>query len=493
MNIGKNIAILGVELTIKQPLVSTATAGNKIETLGAEIKQLVAQINLASPSGSLSSTNFNLAWSCPLTFDVVFATPIRKSSVTIPTDISVKDQNGKITTTVTQVDPNGSMYVSVVGQVFRAEYLKRLYNLIESSTQKTILLNELDAKLASLYETALILAPVADDLFAAFDGGLYLYRDTITTNSEFFVSLPFNSLPAQIQADFQFMRSSAVNGLYSLSGYTPGMNAGIEDALMNRGALSKLNDSSKWLHVAETLDAHVIVPNSISNLVAYEAPRVLAFVTLGRKVSVKNSEISLSELDSNTMKFVKALRKIANKTDLVVVSTNELVHDVIELAPLLSSNVAIQTQFVKLYCKLVGVTSQSIVYEPGATEAQKRLIRIAISQWRYDLSGITGLTVSAVNSTILFKAGTALVGTLTYSGPFAADIAQIEVARAADLQTVINTLAAVSALIDTAVLSKAFGIVPATGELQFTYTIDQLKEAVAEIIVDTSRAMYKRS
>lgn len=493
MIIGNDIAIFAVKLKILKPLVTVANVSTQLSSLSSEISGLIGSMNLASPVGNLQSANFSIEWDCPLTFDVIFGTPVRESTVTITKDIITKDQFGKIKTANCKIDPNGSLYVSVIGQIFRAEYLKRLYSLIESSTQKTILLGELNAKLAQLYSTALILGPVPDDLFASEDGALYLYRDTITDNSDFFISVPFSGLPAQVQADFRFMKASATAGLYSLEGYTPGMNSGIEDALASRGALSKLNDESKWLHVAETLNASVIAPVAISNLLAYESPRVLAFITLARKVSLRNSEISLSELDSNTMKLLQTLRKISNKTDLVVLSTNELLHDVLELAPLLSSNIATQTSFVMLFCKFIGITSQSIVYEAVATEAQKRLIRLATSQWRYDLSKITGLTVTASNSTIQFKSGGTLIATLTYSGPFSTNIATIETGRDAALQSVVTTLSAVAALVDTASLSKAFGIVPGTGELQFSYTIDQLKEAVAEILVDTNRSLYKRT
>lgn len=492
---GDKIGILGATLTILGNIVTDATATEPLSKFKSEIEGLVAQINLNSTSQTITGTNFKVVIDTPITFDLIFKTDIRASTSLFQQSIFTKDQNGKIVEAKVKRDANATFYVSVIGQIFRAEFLKRLYNLIESSSQKTVLLGEVGAKLADLYNTVCLLGPVCDELYGVYDGGIYLYRDTISDNSDFFVALPYSSLPAGIKSDFEFVRANATSGLYTLSGYTPGMSSSIEDALKNRGALGKLDDNSKWLHVTETLAGSVIAPAAITNLIAYEAPRILAFVTLGRKVSMKNQEISLSALDANILSFLKSLRKIANKTDLVVLSTNELIHDVIELAPFLSTDVNIQTSFIKLYSKFVGVTTQVVNYTANASEAEKRLMRLAAGQWRYDFSKITGITSSANANVVSFKRTTdsVLLGTITYNGPFASDVALMEVGRSTALQTVVNVLSGVGALIDSSVLSRGWTISPSTNELTFTYTIDQLRESVAEILVDTSRSLYKRS
>lgn len=492
MILGDKIAIFGVELIIKGGLVTVDNASAPLSSYKDEIVGIINSIPLQSSSYSKETAHFKIVVDTPLTFDVVFLTPVRRSQVVIEREIHTKDQNGLISSNSVIIDPNSSAYVSVLGQIFRAEYLLRLYSMIESSTQKTVLIAEVNNKLSQLYETATILGPAPDECFASVDGGLYLYRDTISSVSDFFISIPYQELPPQAVADFSFMRRESLAGLYSLPGYTPGMSSGIEAALTSRGALGKLDDNSMWLNVVSTLATTVEVPVSLSNIIAYESPRILAFVTLARKVSLANSEISLSALDANTMSFFKTLRKIANKSDLVVLSTNELVTDIIELAPFISADSSVVEDFIVLTSKFLGVTKTEVEFQPLCSESDKRLLRLALGQWRYDYSGITGLVPTTVGNVVEFRKAGVLIGKIIFSGPFSSRLAVIEIKRSAGVQAVVDALAATSGLIDTANLSKSFAVSPATGELSFSYTIDQLKQAVAEILVDTTRSLYRR-
>lgn len=490
---GNDIGLFVVELVVKAPTVSASTATQALLSYQSEIRSLVASLNLSVAHQTVESSSFKLVVNAPLTFDAIFGSIVRRSTVLTNRTITTKDQMGRITSVDVKVDANCSFFVSVFGQIFRAEYLRRLYNLIESSSQKTTLLQEANAKLEDLYATAKILGPVPDELYGVVDGGIYLYRDTIAQNSQFYVTSVYSALPPQLKQDFEFMQASSLTGLYSLPGYEPGMNSGIESALTTRGALSKLNDNARWLHVTETLDAVVTAPQAIVDLLAFDAPRIIAFITLARKVSMMNQEISLSALDANTLKLFATLRKISNKSDLVVLSTNELIHDIIELAPALTSDIAVQEDFIKLFCKLCGVTKTVISYAAGATEAQKRLIRLAGGQWESDYSSITGLTPSVSENVVIFSDGVKEVGRITFEGPYGSSIALIEKKRSSALQDVISILSSTSALIDTASLGKVFSISPSTRQMSFSYTIDQLKAAVAEVLVDFTRSLYKRS
>lgn len=494
MIIGSKIAIPVVELRFLRPLVTATSVAGTMISLKDELVELVNRMPLESAGFTVSSLNFELKWDFPLTFDTSFGCIVRRTKTTMPTTLSVVDEAGLISNYAVMIDPNAAVYIPVVGQLIRSLYLRRLYNLIESSSRKAQLLADIDLKIADLCNTPMILAPVADECFGASDGAIYMYRDTITPTSDFFITLPFGSLPPQLVADFRFIRADATSSLYKLPGYEAGMNTGIEDALMNRGALSKMDDSSKWLHVSETLDRTVSAAAPVVSILAYEAPRVLALLTLARRVSMMGSEVNLSLLDAGTMQLLKTLRKISNKNEFVVLSVTELLHDVIELAPILTNSVVDQSSFIQLYCRFTGVTRTTAVFTGSATEANKRLVRTAIAQWRYDLGHITGLTATVDGSTIVYKnSSAATVATVTFEGPFAAAIASIEVSRTSTLQKVIDDLAAMAGLVDTANIGKVFGISPSTNELSFSYTIDQLKASVAEVLIDTTRALYKRS